>query len=63
MQCPVCGATLRETAIFCHRCGRKLVTQPDAPTPQSPAPGHPADLSDESPAADETAQTEIVPVA
>ncbi len=61
MHCPVCGATLRETAIFCHRCGRKLATQPDITMPL--APGHPADLPDESPVSDETAQTEIVPVA
>jgi serine/threonine protein phosphatase PrpC len=51
MLCPVCGATLRETAIFCHRCGRKLATQPDAATPS------------ETLASEETAQTEIVPVA
>jgi serine/threonine protein phosphatase PrpC len=34
MQCPQCGTTVKPTAIFCQRCGKRLVSRPtDAPTP------------------------------
>jgi serine/threonine protein phosphatase PrpC len=34
MQCPQCGTSVKPTAIFCQRCGKRLAARPaDAPTP------------------------------
>ncbi len=32
MQCPHCGNAIKPTAIYCHRCGHRLVEKPAAPT-------------------------------
>lgn len=31
MQCPLCGATIQDDAVFCTNCGQKLPEQPAAP--------------------------------
>lgn len=31
MQCPICGATIQDDAIFCTNCGQKMPERPAAP--------------------------------
>src|SRR5579883_615600 len=37
MQCPQCGNEVKPTAIFCHRCGKRLVERPAVTAGAQPA--------------------------